>query len=69
MDRFELETAIMACFNTSEDLKLVTERVLEGGASTDMLANTLIGIHELHELRCQRVFDIFEALINSGKIS
>ncbi|WP_353208338.1 hypothetical protein [Sphingorhabdus sp.] len=69
MDRFALETAITACFNTSEDLKLVTERVLEGGASADMLANTLIGIQELHELRCQRAFDIFEALLKSGKIS
>jgi len=69
MDRFTLETAITACFNTSEDLKLVTERVLEGNTTPDMLANTLIGIHELHELRCQRAFDIFETLIKNGKIS
>jgi hypothetical protein len=68
-DRFELEDAISACFNTTADLKLVTGRVLDGETTPDMLANTLIGIQELHDLRCQRVFDIFEALVERGTIS
>ena len=69
MDRFELEEAITACFNTTEDLKLITGRVLDGETTPDMLANTLIGIQELHELRCQRVWDIFSTLIERGTIS
>jgi hypothetical protein len=69
MDRFELEEAIAACFNTTEDLKLITGKVLEGGTTPDMLANTLIGVQELHDLRCQRVMDIFSALVERGTIS
>jgi hypothetical protein len=69
MDRFELEEAITACFNTTEDLKLITGRVLDGETTPDMLANTLIGIQELHELRCQKVWDIFSTLIERGIIS
>lgn len=68
MDRFELEDAITACFQTTDDLKLVTGQVLDGEGAPDALANALIGIQELHALRCQKVFDIFEALIASGKI-
>lgn len=69
MDRFELEDAIMACWQTSDDLKLVTQHVLEGADDKDKLANALIGIQELHNLRCQRVFDIFETLITTGEIT
>jgi hypothetical protein len=68
MDRFELEDAIMACWHTADDLKLVTKQILEGDGDKDNLANALIGIQELHNLRCQRVFDIFSALVESGAI-
>ena len=69
MDRFELEDAIMACWHTSDDLKLVAQQILDGADDTASLANALIGIQELHNLRCQRVFDIFEALITTGAIT
>jgi hypothetical protein len=69
MDRFELEEAIMACWNTADDLKLVTQQILDGADDKDNLANALIGIQELHNLRCQRVFDIFESLIETGTIT
>jgi hypothetical protein len=69
MDRFELEDAIMACWHTSDDLKLVAQQILDGADDPDSLANALIGIQELHNLRCQRVFDIFEALITTGAIT
>ena len=69
MDRFELEDAIMACWHTSDDLKLVAQQILDGADDKDNLANALIGIQELHNLRCQRVFDIFEALITTGAIT
>ncbi len=69
MDRFELEDAIMACWHTSDDLKLVAQQILDGADDPDSLANALIGIQELHNLRCQRVFDIFETLITTGAIT
>ena len=69
MNRFELEDAIMACWHTSDDLKLVAQQILDGADDKDSLSNALIGIQELHNLRCQRVFDIFEALITDGTIT
>lgn len=69
MDRFELEDAIMACWNTADDLKLLTQQVLDGEDDSDNLSNALLGLQALHELRCQRVFNIFEALIERGAIS
>ena len=69
MDRFELEDAIMACWHTSDDINLVTQQILDGADDKDKLSNALIGIQELHNLRCQRVFDIFEALITTGAIT
>jgi hypothetical protein len=68
--RFDLEQAIMEAWGTREDIKLVTDAKLNTAHvdSEDDLANTLIGIEYLHNLRMQRVFDIFEHLVKEGKI-
>jgi hypothetical protein len=66
MTRFELESAIMSCWNTCEDIKLVSSKALEGNMTDDELANALIGIEQLHDMRCEKVFDIFEELISRG---
>jgi len=68
MTRFELEQAIMSCWNTGEDLKLLSNKVLEGDITDDDIANTLIGIERLHDMRCERVFEIFEELIRNGDL-
>lgn len=67
--RFDLEDAISACWNTSADIELLAEHVGEQESTDDSVLNILQGIKELHELRCQRVFDIFSALIASRKIT
>lgn len=67
--RFGLEEAITACWGTKEDLELVYEEALEGDSSKEDIANALLGLVKLHDLRCQRTFRIFEELIRSGKIS
>lgn len=68
MTRFELEQAIMSCWNTSDDVSLLSRKVLEGDLSSDEISNALIGIEQLHELRCDRVFEIFEELIRLGSL-
>jgi hypothetical protein len=68
MTRFELENAIMSCWNTCEDIKLVSSKVLEGGMTEDELSNALIGIEQLHDMRCEKVFEIFEDLIGCGSL-
>lgn len=69
MDRFNLEQAIMACWNTSEDIKVLSANILDGEEMTDDdLSNTLIGIECIHNLRMRRLFSIFETMIKNGKM-
>jgi hypothetical protein len=66
--RFELEQAIMSCWNTCEDIKLLSNKVLDGDLTDDDISNTLIGMEKLHDMRCERVFDIFEELVRNGNL-
>lgn len=68
MTRFELEQAIMSCWNTSEDIELLSSNVLEGDITDDDISNALIGIEKLHDMRCRKVFEIFEELISNGDL-
>lgn len=68
-DRFDLEQSLNACWNTKEDLDLIYEEALEGDSSKEDLANALLGLIKLHDMRCERAFRIFEELVRSRKIS
>jgi hypothetical protein len=63
-DRLEMETQIMSCWNVTSDLKDLTEGVLEYDMSPDQIANALMGIQELYEIRFDKLFRIFEQLVN-----
>lgn len=67
--RFELEEALIACFNVADDLVLLAEESLEGETGPDELASMLRGLSELHTLRCGKAFRIFSQLIESGNIT
>lgn len=64
MNRFDLENAIMACWNTVDDIRLLAESELP----EEELLNGLVGLERLHDLRCKKVFDIFEKLIETRAI-
>lgn len=57
---FGLEDAIMSCWSTKEDIELLCENVLEKDLSKDEIANVLMGIAGIHDMRCQKAFAIFE---------
>lgn len=67
-DRFALENAIMIAWNTADDLDLLADAVLEEELTTDEIANALLGLKQLHNMRAKKTFDIFESLIESGDI-
>lgn len=68
INRFDLEQAIIACGNIADDLDMLVEAVIEDTLTRDQVANVLLGLKELHELRCKRVFDIFSVMIRDGLI-
>ena len=65
--RFILEDQIMQCWGVVDDLDMVyhTEALYE---DQDRMMNVLLGLHELYNIRFQRLFDTFEHLIREGKI-
>lgn len=71
-DRFDLEQQLMNLSTTLDDLDLIAENVIEGGVDgegycADSLSNALIGLRELFELRFQKAWNTFEALVHEGQ--
>ena len=66
MDRFELEEAMMAAWMTSDDLKLLYDNM--GDLAEDELANWTLGLAKMHDKRMEKVFKIFEGVIQDTKI-
>ncbi len=65
-DRFNLEEEIMYAWQTKKDLDAVIERIIDdpdGPMTEDELANVLIGLSELHETRCKKLWRVFETMI------
>jgi len=68
-DRFDLEEAIMAAWGTKDDIKLLYGIHMDsprGPLDMDQLTNALIGIEYLHELRMQRIWDIFSYFVDEN---
>ena len=68
--RFDLEEGIMKCWNITDDLQLLLEQYLDGDKpmSEDEMANILIGLIELYNIKFDKTFKIFESLIRDKKI-
>lgn len=71
MDRFDLEQQIMKCWNVTDDINTLYEGVMDSypEMTTDQIANALLGMHQLYELKFNKLFSTFEQLIKEGKIT
>lgn len=69
MDRFELEQAIIACGNIVDDIDVLLDAMVEDSIDRERLANALVGLREVHEMRCKKAFDIFSAMVQIGAIA
>jgi len=64
-DRFNLEQDIQQCWFITEDIDLLMEHILENPKYPmspeveDFIANKLLGIRELYEMRFERLWDTF----------
>ena len=71
-DRFNLEAEIMSVWNTKDDLESITSRMMDdpdGPMSEDDIANVLIGLTELHDIRCKKLFNVFESMIKEKRFN
>ena len=61
-DRYDVEQSLMSCWTVIDDIKLLSENVLDGKLDTDDIANYLIGLHSVYGLKFQNCFDQFSEL-------
>ena len=68
---FDLEAEIMSVWNTKDDLELITSRMMDDPdpMSEDEIANVLIGLTELHDIRCKKLFNVFESMIKEKRFN
>ena len=62
-DRFDFEQDIYQCWHIIDDLKQLTEMVLDRDASTDDIANVLLGLQTLYDDRFEQLLENFESLL------
>ena len=63
-DRFHFEEDIYICWHIVDDLKQLTEMVVDRDISTDDIANVLLGLHTLYDDRFEQLMENFESLLN-----
>lgn len=70
VDRFDLEQDILNCWNVTKDIELLYENVLERSPemTTDEIANALLGLQTLYEMKFDKMWRHFEQLIKEKKI-
>lgn len=62
MDRFDIEQAIMSVWSVDEDINNLLWKLMDspdGSMTEDALANYLIGIQQILNVRCERLFDVY----------
>jgi hypothetical protein len=62
MKIFDFEQEIMKAWHVVDDIQLLNENVMETDMSTDDIANALLGLHSIYNMRFVKVFDMFEDL-------
>jgi hypothetical protein len=58
----------MKCWNVTEDIDLAYRSIMDKDMSTDSVANLLLGIKTIYDLRFDELFAQFENMIEEGKI-
>ena len=69
---YDLEAEIMSVWNTKDDLESITSRMMDdpdGPLTEDEIANVLIGLTELHDIRCKKLFNVFEAMLRERRFT
>ena len=69
-DRFKLEDCITSLYQISEDIKAMMHKEFdtEEGLTEDERMNILIGMMELHKVRCEATWECMEGLIKQGDL-
>ena len=64
-NRFDLEQEIMNCWDVVEDIDIIYHKYAE---YSDDLANALLGLKILYQLKFERMFDTFGECVSEHKV-
>ena len=67
-DRFDLEEQILDCWNIIKDIEHLNYALLEYDLTKDQIANVLIGLIELYNIKFDMTFNTLTTLIGERKI-
>ena len=67
-DRFDFEQQIMTCWNVVEDIKAVYELSDLRKPSEDEMANLLLGLQAMYQIKFEKLMDMFERMVKDGRI-
>lgn len=62
-EMIQMEENIMACWQVEQDLDILLEYVMEGDLDRDRIANIVLGMKELSNLRFDKLFNNFERAV------
>jgi hypothetical protein len=68
MNRFDLEYQIMDCWGVCDDIQSILDAMDIRELTEDELANILIGLKQLYQLKFETTFNTYEYMIHDGKI-
>lgn len=61
--QFDLEQAILNCWDIVEDIKLLREHMAENSPSADDVDNYMLGLQTIYAIKFEHTFNIFENLV------
>lgn len=69
-DRFKLEERISSMYQITEDMQTMMHKEFdtEEGLTEDGKMNIMIGMMELHKVRCDATWECMEGLIEQGDL-
>jgi len=69
-NRFDLEQLILKNWEITTEIKHLYEKILEDDTYTrDQIANYLLGLETIYELKFNKLWDCFESIAQQGKIT
>jgi hypothetical protein len=67
-NRFDLEQQIMDCWKVTDDIELVYDTIMNSNMSNDQLANALLGMITMYNLKFNRCFATFEECVSKKDV-
>jgi len=59
-DRFDFEQQIMQCWRVTEDIKDISEGIIEDNLTLEEVTSILVGLRQMYELKFNKLWDCFE---------